>query len=125
MREEMREEFSSRLKAMYTALSSFLPQLISLLRERTVLMKSHREVNNVARLINRSLAEPDGQLSPLRNVATNELIDQFPTTPRAIRGMPSAALDTVLRALGMEIDGRIEQKRQRLRVQIGLKADSA
>jgi hypothetical protein len=30
-----------------------------------------------------------------------------------------------LRALGMEIDGRIEQKRQRLRVQIGLKADPA
>ena len=88
-------------------------------------MKSHREVNNVARLINCSLVEPNGQLSPLRNVATNGLIDQFLATPRAIRGMPSAALDTVLRALGMEIDGWIEQKRQRLRVQIGLKADPA
>jgi hypothetical protein len=88
-------------------------------------MKSYREVNNVARLINNTLIDADGQLSHLRNVATNELIDQFPATPRAIRGMPSAALDTVLRALGMEIDGRIEQKRQRLRVQIGLKADPA
>lgn len=88
-------------------------------------MKSYREVNNVARLINSTLMDADLQLSPLRNVATNELIDQFPATPRAIRGMPSAALDTVLRALGMEIDGRIEQKRLRLRVQIGLKADPA
>jgi hypothetical protein len=88
-------------------------------------MKSYREVNNVARLINSTLTDADLQLSPLRNVATNELIDQFPATPRAIRVIPSAALDTVLRALGMEIDGQINQKRQRLRVQVGLKADPA
>lgn len=67
----------------------------------------------------------DLQLSPLRNAAANELIDQFPATPRAIRDMPSAALDTALRALRMEIDGQIEQKRQKLRFQIGLIANPA
>jgi hypothetical protein len=77
----------------------------------------------VARLVNSTLGNPNGQLSPLRNVATNELIDQFPATPRVIRDMPGATLDAVLRALGMDIDGQIEQKRQRLRVQIGLRAD--
>jgi hypothetical protein len=85
-------------------------------------MKSHRDVNNVARLINRSLVQPDGQLPPLHNVATNESIDRFPATPGAIKDMPAAALNMVLRALGIETNGRLEQRRQRLRVQIGLKA---
>ena len=85
-------------------------------------MKSHRDVNNVARLINRTLVQPDEQLSPLHNVATNEPIDRFPATPEAIKDMPAAALNIVLRALGMETDGGLEQRRQRLRVQIGLKA---
>jgi hypothetical protein len=58
-------------------------------------------------------------------VATNELIDQFPATPRAIRDMPGEALNIVLRALGMETDGGLEQRRQRMRVQIGLKANPA
>jgi hypothetical protein len=88
-------------------------------------MKSHREVNNVARLINSSLADSDGQLSPLHNVATNEPIDRFPATPGAIKDMPGAALNMVLRALGMETDGELEQRRRRLRVQIGLKAKPA
>ncbi len=86
-------------------------------------MKSYnRNVNNVARLINSSLVDSDGQLSPLHNVATNEPIDRFPATPGAIKDMPAAALNTVLRALGMETNGGLEQKRQRLRVQIGLNA---
>jgi hypothetical protein len=86
-------------------------------------MKSYnRNVNNAARPINSSLVDSNGQLSLLHNVATNEPIDQFPATPGAIKDMPAAALNTVLSALGMEINGGLEQKRQRLRVQIGLNA---
>jgi hypothetical protein len=44
---------------------------------------------------------------------------------RVIRDMPSAILNVVLRVLGMDIDGRVERKKQRLRVQMGLKADLA
>ncbi len=66
--------------------------------------------------------QPDGQFAPLHNVATNEPIDRFPATPATIKDMPAAALNMVLRALGMETNGGLDQRRQRLRVQIGLKA---
>ena len=50
-------------------------------------------------------------------------IERFPSTPRDIANMTGPMVNAVLRALGMDVNGTIEARRQRLRLQIGLKAD--
>jgi len=57
---------------------------------------------------------------PLHNVTTNGVIPGFPTTTRQLGAMELAAINTVLTALGLPTNGTLPQKRQRLRVHIGL-----
>jgi predicted NBD/HSP70 family sugar kinase len=83
----------------------------------------HSESNSIARLQNSLLISPDSALTELHNPETNLPIDRFPATPGEIYQMTNAALNSVLRALGVGVGGTMEARRQRLRLKIGLKAD--
>jgi len=84
----------------------------------------------------------DDKLTPLVNLKTNGgKIDRFPATPRdigklsgmyvryqpviAILTIPVTLLDTMLVALEADRTGTEDTKRERLRVQIGLKPNPA
>jgi hypothetical protein len=70
------------------------------------------------------LVEPDAELSPLRNVDTNQPIEGFPRTPREIAILTGPVVNAILRTLRAEDRGGIDTRRKRLRVQIGLTADA-
>jgi len=80
------------------------------------------EHNSIARLQNRMLHYPDDVLAPLHD-SKNDIIDQFPQTPRAIQNMRGSSLDTVLRVLGSEAGGSVDKKRSTIRLLVGLPTD--
>jgi hypothetical protein len=64
----------------------------------------------------------DQELSPLVDSTTAEEIPNFPTTPTTLNRATNVVLNQVLAALGLRIDGILEDKRSRLRIAIGLKS---
>ncbi|KAI9763707.1 MAG: hypothetical protein M1840_009180 [Geoglossum simile] len=80
-------------------------------------------INNVARLSNSVLTSPNGSLSPLNSVADNAPIANFPVTPADLMSLPGPAVNALLRSLGLEVGGTIGERRQRLRLQAGLKVE--
>jgi hypothetical protein len=78
-------------------------------------------MNNIARLANSQLNNPNDDLHPLHNIETGLPIPNFPPTPAALANLDVASLNAILRALRADITGRPEPKRQRLRTYIGLR----
>ena len=78
--------------------------------------------NNVARLQNSILIHPNDALHALHHYWDNVPIDGFPPTAESINGMNAETLRIVLRALNAPSSGNVGQKRQNLRVMVGLKA---
>jgi hypothetical protein len=67
----------------------------------------------------------DRELAALVNTTTAENIQGFPRTAATLDRMSSAAADRVLLALGLSTNGTLEEKRDKIRVAIGLKLNPA
>ncbi|KAG8628414.1 hypothetical protein KVT40_004287 [Elsinoe batatas] len=81
--------------------------------------------NNVARVANSQLVSADEKLHPLLSLKTGKAIDKFPATPQDIGKLSVTVIDAILSTLDADRTGKEEEKRERLRVQIGLKANPA
>jgi hypothetical protein len=82
----------------------------------------HSDQNLAARTQNSLLRTINERLSALTNPGTGTPIPGFPATSERIQNMNAADLHSVLRELGLGIDGPKELKQQRLRLCIGLPA---
>jgi hypothetical protein len=80
-----------------------------------------RNQNSIARTQNFMKGYSDQELSALVNTTTGGNIPEFPSTPAILDCMQNATLNPVLAALGLSIDGEVEEKRMSLRIAIGLK----
>lgn len=107
--------------------------------------KINRNANNVARVANSQLVNADDKLHPLLSLKNGKKLEKFPDTPKALaklsglflyessRLMQSADLvldivttvDAMLSALEADRDGNEMEKREKLRLQIGLKPNPA
>ncbi|RMY32399.1 hypothetical protein D0866_06637 [Hortaea werneckii] len=77
--------------------------------------------NSVARTQNSLLSGPDDAITPLQNPSTNEDIPQFPATPRAIDQLQTRTIDPLLAALELATSGTLPNKKERMRIAIGLR----
>ncbi|KAL2402922.1 hypothetical protein ABEF93_006038 [Exophiala dermatitidis] len=77
--------------------------------------------NASARVQNSFLTRSSDRLTPLMNPSTNNFIEWFPAKSGDIPNMEDQRIDSVLHALGLPTNGRIEAKEQRLRQYIGLR----
>ena len=62
----------------------------------------------------------DQMLNVLVSLSTNEDIPGFPTTRATLNRIQNTALDRVLIALELSLEGALEEKRNRFRLTIGL-----
>ena len=107
----------------------------------------YSNTNNIARVSNSKLTSGDDKLQPLVSLKTANAIDRFPATSNAINklsGMSNYPLcpdddlesgvltwdtvtiiDAILLALEADRTGKEDEKRDRLRTQIGLKTNPA
>jgi len=83
------------------------------------------DYNGAARVQNAFLGANTQELSPLVNPSTNTAIEGFPATSGHIPSMTPAALNSLLRELGLSTDGRRPDKEKRLRHYIGLRGAPA
>ncbi|PSK36718.1 hypothetical protein B9Z65_1901 [Elsinoe australis] len=81
--------------------------------------------NNVARVANSQLVSADEKLHPLVSIKTGKAIDKFPATPKDISKLSLTVVDAILNTLEADRTGKEEEKREKLRVQIGLKPNPA
>ena len=84
-----------------------------------------RNANNIARVANSQLSSNSEKLQPLMSLKTNKPIEKFPATSKDINGLTLTMLDAMLNALEADRTGSEATKRERLRVQIGLKSSPA
>ncbi|GAB7350988.1 hypothetical protein MBLNU459_g1484t2 [Dothideomycetes sp. NU459] len=102
--------------------------------------------NNISRVANSQLVSGDDKLHPLLSLKTGRAIERFPETPNGISKLSGTScavrlaaagnadisslravtlVDAILNALEADRSGREQEKRERLRVQIGLKPNPA
>ena len=98
--------------------------------------------NNVARVANSFLTSSDEKLTPLVSLKTGKPIEKFPATSKDLQKLGRehslpfdrvlaadkpvvTAVDAILNALDAVRTGGEEAKKERLRVQIGLKPNPA
>ena len=86
---------------------------------------SSRNANNIARVANSQLTSNDEKLQPMMSLKTGKPIEKFPTTSKDIEKLSLTLVDTMLNALEADRTGSEATKKERLRVQIGLKATPA
>ena len=67
------------------------------------------------------VAFADRELTALVNTRTSENIPDFPPTAAHLSRMSSAAVNRVLLALGLSTDGGLENRRDTLRIAIGMR----
>ncbi|KAI9804793.1 MAG: hypothetical protein M1825_001161 [Sarcosagium campestre] len=79
--------------------------------------------NSLSRLANSQVTRPESNLLPLRSVINNEPIPQFPETSIELQRLRDTAVTNILRALGASTMGNAATRKQRLRLQCGLKED--
>ncbi|KAF1817385.1 hypothetical protein P152DRAFT_17471 [Eremomyces bilateralis CBS 781.70] len=79
------------------------------------------EQNAISRIQNSYLESPNSPLAPFHNVQTNTVIPNFPSTTHDLGRLNAGQLDTILEPLGLSIGGNTSQKRERLRVYMGLR----
>ncbi|KAF1346289.1 hypothetical protein BDV97DRAFT_401629 [Delphinella strobiligena] len=81
--------------------------------------------NNIARVANSHLTSAEEKLQPLLSLKTNRPIERFPETSKGLGRLSVTLVDSILLALEADRSGNEEVKRERLRVQIGLKPNPA
>ncbi|TKA78724.1 hypothetical protein B0A55_04530 [Friedmanniomyces simplex] len=81
--------------------------------------------NNIARVANSQLTSNDEKLLPLMSLKTGKPIDKFPATSKDIEKLGLTPVDAMLNALEADRTGNEAAKKERLRVQIGLKPNPA
>ncbi|OCK91300.1 uncharacterized protein K441DRAFT_664946 [Cenococcum geophilum 1.58] len=83
------------------------------------------EHNTVARVANSHVNRPNVPLMALHDLATGAPIPGFPGTIAQITAMQGADVNNVLMALNLPVNGTVPERRQRLRLHIGLLAETA
>ncbi|KAK3686921.1 hypothetical protein LTR37_019319 [Vermiconidia calcicola] len=81
--------------------------------------------NNIARVANSQLTANDESLHPLVSLKTGKPIEKFPKTSKDIDKVTLTMIDGMLNELQADRSGSEAIKRERFRVQIGLKANPA
>ncbi|KEQ95054.1 hypothetical protein AUEXF2481DRAFT_233239 [Aureobasidium subglaciale EXF-2481] len=81
--------------------------------------------NNVARVANSHLVSADDKLHPLLSLKNGRTLEKFPESPKALAKLSVALVDAMLSALEADRNGNEMEKRERLRLQIGLKPNPA
>ncbi|KAI4722963.1 hypothetical protein E4T48_00745 [Aureobasidium sp. EXF-10727] len=81
--------------------------------------------NNVARVANSQLVSADDKLHPLLSLKNGRPLDKFPETPKALAKLSVTVVDAMLSALEADRDGNEMVKREKLRLQVGLKPNPA
>ncbi|TKA70057.1 hypothetical protein B0A55_06248 [Friedmanniomyces simplex] len=117
------ERMEQRMERMELRMEQMLQQMQQMLGMEARLAEriSASNVNSLSRLHNSQLSAPELVLAPLHHPVSNAPIDDFPATPAALTGLPIAAVNTLLTALGESIEGSVTVRRQRIRRAIGLK----
>ncbi|KAI7221974.1 hypothetical protein KC333_g1390 [Hortaea werneckii] len=77
--------------------------------------------NSIARVANSQMTDPEEKLHPLLSLKTGKPIEKFPPTPASISKLGLTQIDTLLNTLEADRSGNEDAKRERLRLQIGLK----
>ncbi|KAK4501419.1 hypothetical protein PRZ48_007228 [Zasmidium cellare] len=78
--------------------------------------------NNVARVANSHITDPEAKLTPLVSIKTGKALDKFPETSKDIQKLTLVQINEILSQLDTERTGSEQARRERLRQQIGLKA---
>lgn len=82
---------------------------------------SSRNRNLIARTQNSMVDDADRRLAALVDANTGGKIPDFPRTAAVLNRMSSVAVNQVLLALRVDLDGGLEERRNRLREAIGLR----
>jgi hypothetical protein len=83
------------------------------------------ERNSEAKLHNSNLNSSDEPLEQMYNITTGQKIDHFPATPGHIAGLQGRTVNGILTALGLASGGSLTEKKERLRIAVGLKGNPA
>ncbi|KAI9862709.1 MAG: hypothetical protein M1813_004205 [Trichoglossum hirsutum] len=87
-------------------------------------MDNHQKaeaVNSIARLQNSRVNRPDQSLAVLHSYSSNTPIPNFPETPEVLTGFSRGAdINPILRGLDLSVGGNLDERKQRLRLAIGL-----
>ncbi len=78
-----------------------------------------------AKVANQGVGRAFLELVPLVNPETGDAIPNFPGTPDDVGRLPVGEADRLLVELGLPGGGRLEEKRDRIRLCIGLKLAAA
>ncbi|KAI7201992.1 hypothetical protein KC316_g5518 [Hortaea werneckii] len=70
---------------------------------------------------NSQMTDPEEKLHPLLSLKTGKPIEKFPPSPASISKLGLTQIDTLLNTLEADRSGNEDAKRERLRLQIGLK----
>ncbi|KAK5166452.1 uncharacterized protein LTR77_007995 [Saxophila tyrrhenica] len=81
--------------------------------------------NNVARVANSHLTSNEEKLQPLLSLKTGKAIEKFPGTSKDIDKLSLTMVDSILNNLEADRTGSEATKREKLRIQIGLRAHPA
>ncbi|KAK3622672.1 hypothetical protein LTR56_022051 [Elasticomyces elasticus] len=81
--------------------------------------------NNIARVANSQISANDEKLLPLMSLKTGKPIEKFPATSKDIEKLSVTTVDAILNALDADRAGAEPVKKEKLRVQIGLKPNPA
>lgn len=76
--------------------------------------------NSSARVQNSHVIHNQELLTPLRNVKTNELVEDFPTTAEQVERLTDTELTRLLQDLGIISGGSTPLKKERFRRETGL-----
>ncbi|KLU91787.1 hypothetical protein MAPG_10735 [Magnaporthiopsis poae ATCC 64411] len=80
--------------------------------------------NGIARGLNAAVTNPEQFLHPLRALATNEEIPDFPSRLQDIDGLNGHMLGMILRALDQPSGGGVAEKRKQFKRAIGMRAEA-
>ncbi|OBW64951.1 hypothetical protein D6C84_04383 [Aureobasidium pullulans] len=81
--------------------------------------------NNIARVANSQLTNADEKLHPLLSLKNGRTLEKFPDTSKALAKLSVTVVDAMLSALEADRTGNEMEKREKLRLQIGLKPNPA
>ncbi|RMZ11459.1 hypothetical protein D0860_03417 [Hortaea werneckii] len=108
------EKLETRIKAVYVMISC-------LKKESTSNATPSSNANSIARVANSQMTDPEEKLHPLLSLKTGKPIEKFPPTPASISKLGLTQIDSLLNTLDADRSGNEEAKRERLRLQVGLK----
>ncbi|KAH0284218.1 hypothetical protein M436DRAFT_62189 [Aureobasidium namibiae CBS 147.97] len=90
-----------------------------------VRMLEKLETKTKAVVANSQLVSADDKLHPLLSLKNGRTLEKFPETPKALAKLSVTVVDAMLSALEADREGNEMVKREKLRLQIGLKANPA